>query len=68
MDVCTRPSLGPKHFLFQLSVSNITAQTWQALNRIDTDLIAAGTDRTKLLEGRIWLKDIKNHYRLYVNR
>ncbi len=37
---------------------SVTAQTQNILDRIDTLLAKAGTDKTKLLSASIWLSDI----------
>ena len=40
-------------------VGDVTAQTKQALDRIDDLLARAGTDKSKLLTATIWLSDIR---------
>jgi len=40
-------------------VGDITAQTQQALERIDTALQRAGTDKSKLLTAQVWLADMR---------
>lgn len=39
---------------------DITGQTKQVLAKIDAALEAAGTDKTRLLQAQIWLKDIRD--------
>mmetsp|Transcript_46890 Transcript_46890/g.68861 ORF Transcript_46890/g.68861 Transcript_46890/m.68861 type:complete len:148 (+) Transcript_46890:75-518(+) len=46
----------------QLDNSDITAQTHQTLAKVDELLKAAGSDKSKLLEARIWVKDIKTDF------
>src|SRR5258705_7926311 len=38
---------------------DVTAQTKQALARIDDLLAQAGTDKTKLLTAQVWLSDMR---------
>ena len=38
---------------------DITAQTQQVLDRIDTALKRAGTDKSKLLTAQVWLADMQ---------
>eukprot|EP00658_Telonema_sp_P-2_P041168 TRINITY_DN29439_c0_g1_i3.p3 TRINITY_DN29439_c0_g1~~TRINITY_DN29439_c0_g1_i3.p3 ORF type:complete len:141 (+),score=37.57 TRINITY_DN29439_c0_g1_i3:195-617(+) len=45
-----------------LEKSDITAQTEQCLAKVDALLAKAGTDKSKLLTGQIWLRDIDNHF------
>jgi len=40
-------------------VGDITAQTQQALERIDTARQRAGTDKSKLLTAQVWLADMR---------
>jgi enamine deaminase RidA (YjgF/YER057c/UK114 family) len=40
-------------------VGDVTAQTRQALGRIDHLLAEAGTDRSKLLTAQVWLSDMR---------
>ena len=47
---------------FQLSESNVTAQTQQALEKLDAILEQAGTSKSRILETRIWLKDIERDF------
>lgn len=42
----------------ELATSDITAQTRQTLEKIDTLLAEAGTDKTQILSSQIWLKSI----------
>eukprot|EP00756_Hemistasia_phaeocysticola_P064995 Hpha_TRINITY_DN8215_c0_g1::TRINITY_DN8215_c0_g1_i1::g.111956::m.111956 len=46
----------------QLATSDIRAQTQQTLAKIDDLLREAGTDKSRLLEGRVWVKDISAHF------
>ena len=51
------------HFLFistffQLAESDITAQTQQTLAKIEKLLAEVGTDKSRILESRIWVRDI----------
>lgn len=46
----------------QLDKSDITAQTKQTLAKVDDLLAAAGTDKSRLLEARIWVKDISRDF------
>src|SRR5438552_763018 len=39
-------------------VGDVTAQTKQALDRIDDLLARAGTDKSKLLTAQVWLSDM----------
>ena len=40
-------------------VGDITAQTQQALDRIDAALTRVGTDKSKLLTAQVWLADMR---------
>jgi enamine deaminase RidA (YjgF/YER057c/UK114 family) len=42
--------------------SDVTSQTNNILNKVDTLLTEAGTDKTKLLTANIWVKDIENDF------
>eukprot|EP00440_Ansanella_granifera_P046602 gb/GFBE01050469.1/.p1 GENE.gb/GFBE01050469.1/~~gb/GFBE01050469.1/.p1 ORF type:complete len:152 (+),score=20.79 gb/GFBE01050469.1/:1-456(+) len=44
--------------LQKLAASDVTAQTKQTLDKVDQLLKDAGTDKSHILEGRIWIKDI----------
>jgi len=46
----------------KLEESDITEQTKQTLSKIESLLSQAGTDKSRLLEARIWVKDIKNDF------
>jgi enamine deaminase RidA (YjgF/YER057c/UK114 family) len=46
----------------QLDQSDITEQTKQTLAKVDKLLEMAGTDKSKLLEARIWVKDISKDF------
>lgn len=46
------------HFSFQLAESDITEQTKQTLAKVETLLAKAGTDKSRILESRIWVRDI----------
>jgi enamine deaminase RidA (YjgF/YER057c/UK114 family) len=39
---------------------DVAGQTQQVLAKIDAALEAAGTDKTRLLQAQIWLKDIRD--------
>ncbi len=39
---------------------DVAGQTAQVLAKIDAALEAAGTDKTRLLQAQIWLKDIRD--------
>jgi enamine deaminase RidA (YjgF/YER057c/UK114 family) len=39
---------------------DVAGQTTQVLAKIDAALEAAGTDKTRLLQAQIWLKDIRD--------
>jgi enamine deaminase RidA (YjgF/YER057c/UK114 family) len=39
---------------------DVTGQTKQVLAKIDAALEACGTDKTRLLQAQIWLKDIRD--------
>jgi enamine deaminase RidA (YjgF/YER057c/UK114 family) len=41
-------------------VEGIAAQTEKVLAKVDEKLAQAGTDKSKLLQAQIWLKDIKD--------
>merc|ERR1712217_271615 len=45
-----------------LESSDIAEQTRQTLSKIDTLLVEAGTDKSKLLTAKIWLKDIAEDF------
>ena len=44
-----------------LESSDITAQTQQVLDKIDALLAEAGTNKSNLIEARIWVRDITTH-------
>eukprot|EP01063_Lacrimia_lanifica_P015082 TRINITY_DN2179_c0_g1_i1.p1 TRINITY_DN2179_c0_g1~~TRINITY_DN2179_c0_g1_i1.p1 ORF type:complete len:153 (+),score=64.45 TRINITY_DN2179_c0_g1_i1:65-523(+) len=46
----------------KLGESDITAQTQQTLAKVDALLAQAGTDKSKLIEGRIWVLDVPQHF------
>jgi len=46
----------------KLEESDITEQTLQTLEKIDKLLAEAGTDKSRILEARIWLKDISKDF------
>jgi len=46
----------------QLSASDITEQTKQTLAKIDDLLAEAGTSKSRLLEARIWVLDVPQHF------
>eukprot|EP00933_Yihiella_yeosuensis_P006774 TRINITY_DN111560_c0_g1_i1.p1 TRINITY_DN111560_c0_g1~~TRINITY_DN111560_c0_g1_i1.p1 ORF type:complete len:164 (+),score=29.48 TRINITY_DN111560_c0_g1_i1:75-566(+) len=46
----------------KLASSDITAQTQQTLAKVDELLAMAGTSKRHVLEGRIWIKDIKKDF------
>jgi len=46
----------------KLEESDITAQTKQTLAKIESLLAEAGTDKSRLLEARIWVKDISRDF------
>ena len=46
----------------KLDQSDITEQTKQTLAKVDKLLATAGTDKSKLLEARIWVKDISKDF------
>jgi len=46
----------------KLEESDVTEQTKQTLQKIEALLSQAGTDKSRILEARIWLKDIKTDF------
>jgi enamine deaminase RidA (YjgF/YER057c/UK114 family) len=48
----------------ELAISDITDQTRQALAKIDDLLAEAGTSKSRLIEARIWVKSVPEHFAL----
>ena len=48
----------------KLADSDITAQTKQTLAKIEDLLAEAGTSKSRLIEARIWVKSVPEHFAL----
>merc|ERR1712096_242835 len=56
------PILDGPDGLAGLDKTDIKTQTQQTLDKIDDLLAQAGTSKSKIIEGRIWLKDIETNF------